>query len=280
MRFLLLILAGTVLSGQIYVYDANGRKVLLPSPEEKRERRVIEDGPGGRVSEEVIERRDVNGNRLPPEKVKIVERQGPAGEKIVESITYRSDLNGRLAPAERQVQTVTEQSGQTLTTTIVEQPTVNGSFATVEKIASQTVSADGKSRTNRSTYVRDANGNFVEAVREQIERAPEGKGVKEVVQEYRNAATGRLELSGRRIKVDTVNTDGTSTSEITIYGAVAQGRTADGQVKLREQQLVTVKPGPGNTQVESISIRRPDLADSKLGPYQKVGEKVVPKPQP
>jgi len=98
------------------------------------------------------------------------------------------------------------------------------------------------------------------------------------VQEYRNAQSGKMELSGQRVKVDIPNPDGSTTSEVTIYGAVAQGRAADGKLKLREQQLITTKPGPGNTQVESISIRRPDLSDSKLGAYQKVGEKITQKP--
>ena len=263
---------------QTYVYDVDGRRVLLPSPEEKRSRRIVDDGAGGRAVEEVIERRDVNGNRLPPEKLLIVEKQGLDGAKIIETTTYRSDLNGRLGVAERSVVTTKEQSGQTLTTSVVERPTVNGSLGAVEKTASQTSAVGTKQVTNRSTYVLDQSGKFVEAVRESIEKVPEGKGIKETVQEYRNAQTGQMELSGQRVKVDIPNADGSTTSEITIYGTVAQGRTADGQLKLREQQLVTMKPGPGNTMVESISVRRPDLADSKMGAYQKVGEKVTQLP--
>ena len=70
---------------QIYVYDVDGRRVLLPAPEEKRERRVVEDGPNGRVSEEIVERRDANGNKLPPEKLRVVEKQGADGATIVET---------------------------------------------------------------------------------------------------------------------------------------------------------------------------------------------------
>lgn len=280
MRKMLLMLAGGVLSGQIYVYDSDGRRVLLPSPEEKRERRVVENGPNGKVSEETIERKDANGNKLPAEKVRIVERKGESGETIVESTTYRSDLNGKMTAAERQVQTTQQQGRQTLTTTVVEQSTVNGGFTEVERRKSEAIAAGKNTKTNRSTYVRDANGNFVEAVREFVELSPDGKGLKEVTQEYRNAPTGKMELSGQRVKLDMVNPDGTSTSEISIYGVAAPGRTAGGELKLREQQLVTVRPGSENTKVESISIRRPDLADSKLGAYQKVGEKVSPKEKP
>lgn len=275
MRYLQTFLLPASLLAQIYVYDVDGRRVLLPSPDEKRERRLVEDGPNGRVSEEIIERRDVNGNKLPPEKLRIVERQGPGGESIVETTVYQSDLNGRLAPTERSTLTKQQQGGQTVSKTIIERPTVSGAMAAVEKSASQTTMVNGKELTNRSTYVLDQNGQFIEAVRESIEKSTEGKGAKEVVQEFRNAPTGKMELSGQRVKVDIPNPDGSSTSEITIYGAVAPGRVADGQLKLREQQLVVVKPGPGNTKIESISVRRPDLSDSKLGAYQKVGEKVI-----
>ncbi len=280
MRFIWLVCVCMVLSGQTYVYDANGRKALLPSPEEKRERKVVEEGPNGRVSEELVERRDVNGNKLPAEKVKIVERKGESGETIVESTTYRTDLNGKMTVAERQIETTRKQGDKTFASTVIEQPTVNGGFAEVEKTASQVVTSGEKTVTNRSTYVRDASGRFVEAVREQSERSPDGKGVKEVTQEYRNAPTGKMELTGQRIKMDQKNADGTSTSEITVYGVAAPGRTGDGQLQLREQQLVQRQPGEGNTEVESISIRRPNLTDSKLGEYQKVGEKVVTNPKP
>lgn len=272
-----LILFAISLSGiaQTYVYDSDGRRVLLASPQEKRERRVVEEGPEGRVVEESVERLDAQGNKMAPEKIRISERKSPDGASIVETTTFRSDLNGKLSPSERSIVTIQQQSGQTLTSTVVEQPGVNGNFQAFEKIAAQTVAVDGKLRTNRSTYVLDQNGRFIEAVRELIEKAPEGQGTKEVVQEFRNAPTGKMELTGQKIRLDKSNADGSSTSEITIYGVAAQGRTAEGQLRIREQQLLSTKPGPGSTLVESISIRRPDLSDAKMGAYQKVGEKIT-----
>lgn len=278
MRYLSLFAISTGLLAQIYVYDVDGRRVLLPSPDEKRSQKVLEDGPGGRVVEETIERRDVNGNKLPPEKVRIVEKQDASGATVVEKTVYQSDLNGRLAATERSTVTTQKQGARTLSNEVVERPTVNGTFAAVEKTSSQTASENGKQVTNRSTFVLDQSGNFVEAVRQLVEKAPEGSGVKEVVREYRNAQTGKLEMTEQRVKVEIPNADGSTTSEVSIYGAVAQGRTVEGKLKLREQQLVTTKPGPGNTQIESISVRRPDLSDAKLGAYQKVGEKVTQLP--
>lgn len=278
MRYLTSFLISTALAAQTYVYDVDGRRVLLPSPEEKRQRKVVEDGPGGRVVEDTIERRDVNGNKLPPEKVRVVERQAADGSKIVETTVMQSDLNGRLVATERSVVTTQKQGAQTFSSTVVERPTVNGTFAAVEKITSQTVADNGKEKTTRSTFVRDQNGSFTEAVRELVEKTPEGKGSREVVQEFRNAQTGKMEMTGQVVRVEIPGPDGSKTSEVSIYGAVAQGRTADGKLKLREQQVVAVRPGPGNTQVESISVRRPDLSDSKMGAYQKVGEKITQLP--
>jgi hypothetical protein len=277
MRHLTSFLISTALVAQTYVYDVDGRRVLLPSPEEKRQRKVVEDGPGGRVTEEIIERRDVNGNKLPPEKVRVVEKQSADGAKVVETTVMQSDLNGRLVATERSVVTSQKVGTQTTATTVVE-PTVNGSFAAVEKISSQTTAVNGKETTTRSTFVLDQNGSFTEAVRELVEKTPEGKGTREVVQEFRNAQTGKMEMTGQMVRVEIPGADGSKTSEVSIYGAVAQGRTVDGKLKLREQQIVTVKPGPGNTLVESISVRRPDLSDSKMGAYQKVGEKITQLP--
>ena len=275
MRYIILFAISLSGIAQTYVYDSDGRRVLLAAPQEKRERRVIEDGPRGRVIEEFVERLDAQGNKMAPEKISITERKTADGASIVETTTFRSDLNGKMSPLERSIVTIQQQAGATLTSTVVEQPGVNGNFQAIEKIAAQTVAVDGKQRTNRSTYVLDQNGRFIEAVREVIEKAPDGQGTREVVQEYRNAPTGKMELTGQKIKLDKSNADGSTSSEITIYGVAAQGRTADGPLRIREQQLLSTKPGPGSTQVESISIRRPDLADAKMGEYQKVGEKIT-----
>lgn len=278
MRYLTSLVFVAALSGQTYVYDVDGRKVPIAGPQESRQRKVLEDGPGGKTVEETIERRDASGNKLPPERVVTVERKNADGTKVTETTVMQTDLNGRMVAKERTVQTTQEQGATTFVNTVVERPTVNGGFSTVEKLQAQTVKTEGKETTTRSTYVTDANGQFKEAVRELVEKVPDGKGTRETVQEFRNAQTGKLELSGQRVTLELQNADGTKSSEVTIYGAVAQGRTSDGKLKVREQQLITSKPGPGNTVVESISVRRPDLADSKMGSYQKVAEKVTTAP--
>ncbi|WP_031495625.1 hypothetical protein [Bryobacter aggregatus] len=280
MRFATVLLLACAVFGQTYTYDSDGKPTVLPAIQETRKRKVVEDGPNGRVVEETVERRDAAGNPLPLEKLRIVERKGADGANVVETTTFRSDLNGRLAPAERNLVSTRQQGELTTTTTTLEKPNLNGGFEAVEKSASQTMSADGRQTTNRSVYLPDVNGNFVEAIRERKEQVPDGKATKEVTQEYRNAATGSMELSGQRVTVSFPNPDGSTTSEITIYGVAAPGRPADGQMHVREQQLVTLKPTANGGAVESLSIRRPNLSDDKMGAYQKISEKILPPAKP
>lgn len=276
MRHLIVLLTIHVALSQTTVYDSDGRPQTLPSFEESRTRKLVEDGPNGRIYEESVTRRDSTGRPLPNEKLRIIERKSADGASIVETTTFRADLNGRLSPTQRSVQTTLQQGPITTISSTIEKPNVSGGLVPVEKIASRTTASDGgREVTNRSVYVPDANGRFIEAVRESRERAPDGKNIREVSNEYRNATSGQMELSGQKVTVEMRNPDGSSTSEITIYGLSAPGRPADSQLKLREQQLVTVKPGTNGTTVESFSVRRPNLNDQKLGAFEKVSVKVI-----
>ena len=276
MRHLIALLAIHAALAQTTVYDSEGRPQTLPSFEESRTRKLVEDGPNGRIYEESVTRRDSTGKPLPGEKLRIAERKSADGASVVETTTFRVDLNGRLSPTERSVQTTLQQGPLTTISSTIEKPNVSGGLVPVEKIASRTTATDGgREVTNRSVYVPDANGRFIEAVRESRERAPDGKNIREVSSEYRNATSGQMELSGQKVTVEMRNPDGSSTSEITIYGLAAPGRPADGQLKIREQQLVTVKPGTNGTTVESFSVRRPNLNDQKLGAFEKVSVKVI-----
>ena len=276
LRHLIALFALHTALAQTTVYDSDGRPQSLPSFEESRTRKLVEDGPNGRIYEESVARRDANGKPLPTEKLRIIERKSADGANVIETTTFRADLNGTLSATERAVETTLQQGQLTTISRTLEKPNINGGFVAVEKIASRTTAAEGgRQITNRSVYVPDANGRFVEALRESRERAPDGKNIREVSSEYRNATSGQMELSGQKITVEMRSPDGSSTSEITIYGLSAPGRPADGQMKIREQQLVTVKPGTNGSTVESLSVRRPNLSDQKLGTFEKISVRVI-----
>ena len=49
----------------------------------------------------------------------------------------------------------------------------------------------------------------------------------------------------------------------------------DGKLKLYEQQVIEQKTGPGNSVVETVSVRRPTVSDpNTLGPSRQISETV------
>jgi hypothetical protein len=269
-----------VVMAQTYVYGPDGRREVFPTVSEKVERKVLSEGPDGKVMEEVVQRRDANGNALPAEKRVTVEKKDASGASVVETTLYRADLNGRMQAAERsRVESAAVEQGKQTTTT-VEVLNLNGSFQPVEKVSALTSQVQGKEVTTTSVYRPGASGGFVEAERAVSEKVPTGNGFKENVTEYEAAfaagGTGQLVVKGQKVTVAVQNPDGSTVSQIAIYGLGGDGKTVDGrQLKLREEQLVTRKPGPENTVKESLAIRRPDVnRPEKVGEFKPVAERV------
>jgi hypothetical protein len=265
---------------QTYVYDSDGRKVPLPSFEEQRQSKVLAEGPDGKVIEETVYRRDAQGNALPPQKIRVVTRTGPGGEAVEERMLYEADLNGRMALQEKTTITSSQNGNATNTNTVVEKPSVNGGLQLFEKVTAVKQIENGRETVNRAIYRADATGRLAENSRESIERVTENGQPKETVSTFESVSTGRPILSQQRTTVALKNPDGSTTSVVTIYGVDAPGRPAGGPLKVREQQILTKRSGQDNTIVESLSIRRPDLADGKLGQEIKVGERVIQTPKP
>ncbi len=283
MRFVissLLPLLALAQSSQNYVYDSDGRRVALPSFSEQRQTKIVSDGPDGRVVEEVVLRMDAQGNAMPPQRIRVVERAGANGERIEERLTYEADINGRMSLQEKTTVTTSASGGRTLTNTTVEKPSVNGGMQLFEKVAAQKYNENGKEVVNRAIYRAGASGELSENARELIERVTENGVPKETVSVYESVSTGQPILSQQKTTVALTNPDGSTTSMVTIYGVDAPGRPAGGPLKVKEQQILTKRSGEGNTIVESLSIRRPDLADGRLGKEIKVGERVVKPAQP
>jgi hypothetical protein len=266
---------------QQYVYDWDGRKINLPSFQEERKAKLLADGPDGRIVEETIRRKDAQGNPMPEQKVRIVEKTGASGEKIREVITYEADINGRLSLAEKSTETVVPVNGATAKTVVVEKPNVNGSLEVFEKMSSETRLENGKEVTSRAIYRKDATGQLRENQREAVEKLTVNGQEREVTHIYESAPTGQLTLARQRDQIVVKNPDGSTQTVVTIYGLDAPGRPSDGSLKVREQQILTARPGENNTTIESLAIRRPELADGKLGKEVKVGERIVaPPPEP
>jgi len=127
-------------------------------------------------------------------------------------------------------------------------------------------------------YIRDGNGNFSLATRKSTEHTQQGTEASDNTAEYEIGADGRLQLHSQTAAKTVTRPDGSKAVELNIFGQTVSGTVnPDGsnKLKLQEQQLIEKKPGPGDTVVETVSVRRPSLADpNTLGPAKQLSETV------
>jgi hypothetical protein len=251
----------------------NGRTV----PMEQVEERVLRDDSSGKVTERIVRRYDPQGNLLPPVRETIEEQKRPDGSSTVQSTTYRADINGNMQIVEKSMtDTHKNRSGET-SETVVQRPTANG-LETVEK-QSQVVSKQGDNyQAESTTYRSDGNGGFSPAVRQTTEHKVQGSEISENTAEYeKGASTGELQLHGQTVSKTTTRPDGSKDAVVDIYSRDVPGTVSGNEsgLKLKEQQTIESTPGPGNTVVETLSVRRPTLADpGTLGPARQLSQTV------
>lgn len=253
----------------------NGRSV----PAERVEERVVREEGGVRVVERQVERYDPNGNPLPREKQVITTTKHADGSVDRQEAVWRGDFNGNMALVER-TGTATRQDGATTTTEIaVERPSLNASMDIVEKRSVvRTEDAKGAYQQNETVW-RNGQSGFYEALRRVTEHRDEAGGrSSENTAEYEVGSSGALELHSQVLRNTVKAPDGSQTSEITYLdrsapGAVISG--ADPGLKLRVQETVEWVPGAGGSLRETVSVRRPSIADpGRLEPARKISEKV------
>ena len=264
-----------LLAFQEYTYDSNGRKVQAPNPNpDMVEERVVEEGGGRKVIERNIRRADGQ-----PERVRIEERKNPDGSVTTETSVYRGDLNGRLNLAEKRVSEARKTATSLEETTTVQRGGLKGGLEVVERSERKGQIAPKVTNEEVRTFRKDASGSFREAARQSIERRDENGKVTEQVAEYQAATVdGRMQLSSQRVSNETKRADGTVVKQVELYGMAQAGRTSrEGELKLREQQLIEQRPAGGQSIVESFSIRRPDLEGKMSGDFLKVSERTCQK---
>jgi hypothetical protein len=250
----------------------NGRSVPLEQVEE----RVLRNDASGKVTERITRRYDPQGNPLPPVRETIEEQKRPDGSSTVQSTTYRGDINGNMQVIERMV-TDTQKNGSGETSdTLVQRPTADG-LQTVEK-RSQVVSKQGDSyQSETTTYRNDGNGGFYPAVRQTTEHVAQGSEVSENSAEYERGPTGELQLHGQTVTKTVTHPDGSKDAVVDIYSRNAPGTVSGNEsgLKLTEQQMIDSAPGPGNTVVQTLSVRRPTVSDpGTLGPPRQLSQTV------
>jgi len=252
----------------------NGHSV----PAERVEERVVRDEGGVRVVERMVERYDPNGNPLPREKRVITTTTHADGSRDEQQAVWRGDINGNMALAERTV-AETRRNGATVTSEIaVERPSLNASMDVVEKReVVKTESAPGAYQQTETVW-RNGQSGFYEGVRRVTDHHEEGARSSENTAEYEVGSTGALELHSQVVRNTVKAPDGSETTETTYLDRSAAGSVVDGSdagLKLRAQEIVERVPGPGGSVRETVSVRRPSIADpGRLEPARKISETV------
>jgi len=250
----------------------NGRTV----PMEQVEERVLRNDSSGKLTERIVRRYDPQGNPLPPVRETIEEQKRPDGSSTVQSTTYGADINGNMQIVEKSV-TDTQKNGSGETSeTMVQRPTANG-LETVEK-QSRVVSKQGDNyQAESTTYRRDGNGGFLPAVRQTTDHKAQGSEVSENSAEYEKGPNGDLQLHEQTVSKTATRPDGSKDAVVDIYSRDVPGTVGGNEsaLKLEEQQTIESAPGPGNTMVETLSVRRPTISDpGTLGPARQLSQTV------
>lgn len=248
----------------------NGRTV----PMERVDEHVLRNDSSGKVTERIVQRYDPQGNPLPPARQVIEEAKRPDGSSTTRSTTYSTDINGNSQITEKSVTDTQKNSSGETSETVVERPTVNGLEA-VEK-QSEVLTKQGKNyQADSTTYRRDGNGGFYAAVRQTTDHKEQGAEASENTAEYERGPNGELELHGQTVTKTVTQPDGLKDSVVDIYSRNVPGTVSDSGLKLQEQQSIESAPGPNNTVVQTLNVRRPTVSDpGTLGPARQLSQTV------
>ncbi|MGH9659198.1 MAG: hypothetical protein ACRD96_11685, partial [Bryobacteraceae bacterium] len=252
------------------IRSINGRNVPVESSEDK----IIRSDAGGRAVERVIRRYDATGNLQATDFVRLDERKNADGTTTTTATTHSADVNGNRQLAERST-TQSRKSGTTTeTTTVVERPTMNGALELAARVHTVETPKGTGAQTDTTTYRRDVSGKLYPALREIKTTAKTGADESVDTAHYEIGSTGQLDLSQRRVGRTRTNPDGSQSEQVDVYSQYSAGRSGDvntgGAPRLQEQILRDRKPGPGNTIVETTSVRaRLPQDHSRFGDYEK-----------
>ena len=250
----------------------NGRSVPL----ERIEERVVRNDASGKVTERIIHRYDPQGNPTPPIKETIEEQKRSDGSTTVQSTTARGDINGNMQVTERTtMESHPSGSGET-SQTVVERPTADG-LRPVEKREEVVVKQGKAYQSDATTYLADGNGGFYTAVRQTTVHTEQNAQASDNTAEYEAGPNGQLQLHSQTVSQTVTRPDGSKDSVVEIYGRSVAGTVSgnDSGLKLQEQQTIESAPGPNNTVVQTLSVRRTSIADPQtLGASRQISQTV------
>ncbi|MCE5311277.1 MAG: hypothetical protein LLG20_26865 [Acidobacteriales bacterium] len=262
---------GTGAQSSERIESVNGREI----PRETVEERVLSEGDGAKITERVVRRYDADGLPGPPEKIRIEESKSPDGSISTVTSVYRSDLSGNYQLSEKATEQISKSGNVTTVERSVEKPTINASFGVVEKSSRTTTETDGSSHSESVTYRRETGGSFYAAAQE-VADWKETKGAEsETVTVFEGAPGGKMRFSRQTVTDARIAADGSVHAVTDVYNVVVPGQVSSEEAtpQLRERQIFDRKAGPGGEVVETVSVRRPSLADpDRLGEAHRISE--------
>jgi hypothetical protein len=249
----------------------NGRTV----PMRRIEERVVRNDASGRVVERVIRDYDPQGNPTPLVKETVEEQKRYDGSSSTKTTTSRGDINGGMQVTERTTTETRPTSSGESSQTVVERQSSDG-LRPVEKREETVVKQAGGYQSETVTYRDDGNGGFRPAVRQTTQHSEQNGDSSDNSAVYEPDGTGQLQLHSQTVTKTVTRSDGSKDSVIEIYGRNVEGTASgDSGLKLKEQQTIETTPGPNNTMVQTLSVRRTSIADPKtLGPSRQVSQTV------
>jgi hypothetical protein len=252
----------------------NGRLV----PREQTETRVLSETATEKVTESFDRRYSQQGQLISTERVLTTERKMPGGASSAEATVYRSDINGVMQEAERRtIETRPQGAGTMASDVTIARPSANGGFEKVEERKTVKFEDPKRTREEQTVYQKSTNGDFVERRRTLAESEKSGDRTDAKVANYETDYTGRMALQNSETSTTVASKDGKLVVERNIYDANALGyaRTDEGGQKIREQQIIVRTPGADGSVKETVSVRRPTIADqADLGAPVQISETV------
>ena len=245
-------------------------------PLEKVEVHVLRDDASGKVTERITRRFDPQGNALPPVRETTEEQKRPDGSSTIQTTTYRSDINGNMQIAEKTTTDTHTTGSSENSETTVQRATADG-VQTVEKRDEVVVKQPGGYQSESTIYRSDGNGGFYTAVRQTAEHTEQNSQSSDSSAEYERGPNGDLQLHSQTVTKTVTRPDGSKDAVVDIYGRSVPGTVSgsDSGLKLQEQQVIETAPGPNNTVIQTLSVRRPSVSDPQtLGPARQISETV------
>jgi hypothetical protein len=231
------------------------------------------------VTETLVKKYNATGDMSSTERRVTETETFPNGASNQSIHVYTSDINGVLKEMERREIQERVQGNSRTTETTVERPNLSGSFQTSEKRTAKSDTSGNRTDTTETVYRRSQNGDLYTALQQvKVVTRTNKNSVSEQIADYEpSVVTGSLQLARQTLSTTTTDAAGNETKEVNLYASAVDGRVQEpgAPQQIKEQQLITRHPAADGKVTETLTVRRPSLADpGRLGSPQVISETV------